>query len=127
MCSNKEALFSKAEIISRATNISKGFDFELHRPWIDRIQIKCFKCGTIMLREPFVLDTWHNSGAAPYASLNNDEFMRLVPAAFMTEGIDQTRGTRRGGIELGDKRVLGPAPIVWLVGPGSGRKIIGAG
>jgi isoleucyl-tRNA synthetase len=92
MCSNKEALFSKAEIISRATNISNGFDFELHRPWIDRIQIKCSKCGTIMLREPFVLDTWHNSGAAPYASLNNDEFMRLVPAAFMTEGIDQTRG-----------------------------------
>jgi isoleucyl-tRNA synthetase len=45
-----------------------------------------------MSREPFVLDTWHNSGAAPYASLTDEEFMHQVPAAFMTEGIDQTRG-----------------------------------
>lgn len=92
VCSNREAFFSKAEIISRAINISKEFDFELHRPWIDRIQITCNKCANIMSREPFVLDTWHNSGAAPYASLTDEEFMHQVPAAFMTEGIDQTRG-----------------------------------
>ena len=45
-----------------------------------------------MQREPFVLDTWHNSGAAPYASLTDREYQELVPAAFLTEGIDQTRG-----------------------------------
>ena len=27
-----------------------------------------------MLREEFVLDTWHNSGAAPFASLTDDEY-----------------------------------------------------
>jgi isoleucyl-tRNA synthetase len=45
-----------------------------------------------MRRELFVLDTWHNSGAAPYASLSDYEYKKLIPAVFMTEGIDQTRG-----------------------------------
>lgn len=45
-----------------------------------------------MQREQFVLDTWHNSGAAPYASLTDQEYSDLIPAAFLTEGIDQTRG-----------------------------------
>jgi isoleucyl-tRNA synthetase len=45
-----------------------------------------------MQREPFVLDTWHNSGGAPYASLSDQEYNRLIPAEFLTEGIDQTRG-----------------------------------
>jgi isoleucyl-tRNA synthetase len=91
-CAKKEFLFSKLEIVSRASNLPDGPDFELHRPWIDRIEIRCTNCGNIMSREPFVLDTWHNSGASPYASLNDDEFLKLIPAAFLTEGIDQTRG-----------------------------------
>jgi isoleucyl-tRNA synthetase len=45
-----------------------------------------------MQREQFVLDTWHNSGAAPYASLADSEYSELVPVQFLTEGIDQTRG-----------------------------------
>jgi isoleucyl-tRNA synthetase len=45
-----------------------------------------------MQRELFVLDTWHNSGAAPYASLTDQEYNDLVPTEFLTEGIDQTRG-----------------------------------
>lgn len=91
-CGKKEPLFSKLEIVSRASNLPDGADFELHRPWIDRIEIRCTNCGNIMSREPFVLDTWHNSGASPYASLNDNEFLKLIPAAFLTEGIDQTRG-----------------------------------
>src|ERR671924_1374991 len=91
-CSHKELLFSKAEIIQKAIDLPDGPDFELHRPWIDRIKIKCEKCGSMMQREPFVLDTWHNSGAAPYASLSHQEYKDLIPASFLTEGIDQTRG-----------------------------------
>jgi isoleucyl-tRNA synthetase len=45
-----------------------------------------------MVREEFVLDTWHNSGAAPFASLSDDEYEKTIPAPFFTEGIDQTRG-----------------------------------
>jgi isoleucyl-tRNA synthetase len=91
-CSHKVGLFSRKEIVDKAQSLPDGQNFELHRPQIDRVQIKCEKCGSRMEREPFVLDTWHNSGAAPYASLNDEEYFKFIPAAFMTEGIDQTRG-----------------------------------
>ncbi len=91
-CGHKDALFSRTEIVKKAIELPDGPDFELHRPWIDRIKIKCEKCGATMQREPFVLDTWHNSGAAPYASLTDEEYNDLIPATFLTEGIDQTRG-----------------------------------
>jgi isoleucyl-tRNA synthetase len=91
-CSHKLGLFSRNEIIKYANHLPDGPAFELHRPQIDRVEIKCERCGSKMEREPFVLDTWHNSGAAPYASLRDDEFSSIIPAAFMTEGIDQTRG-----------------------------------
>ncbi|HET6800217.1 MAG TPA: class I tRNA ligase family protein [Nitrososphaeraceae archaeon] len=91
-CGHKDPLFSRDEIIKKARNLPDGPNFELHRPWIDRIVIKCDKCEENMQREPFVLDTWHNSGAAPYASLSDVEYQNLIPASFLTEGIDQTRG-----------------------------------
>jgi isoleucyl-tRNA synthetase len=91
-CTHKDLLFSKADIIRKAIELPDGADFELHRPWIDRIKMRCEKCGATMQREPFVLDTWHNSGAAPYASVSDQEYKNLIPAIFLTEGIDQTRG-----------------------------------
>jgi isoleucyl-tRNA synthetase len=91
-CGMKEPLFSRDEIIKRASKLPDGERFELHRPWIDNIEINCSKCSNMMNREPFVLDTWHNSGASPYASFSDEEYKDLIPAAFLTEGIDQTRG-----------------------------------
>jgi len=91
-CGFKDLLSSRQDILKKAIDLPDGPSFELHRPWIDKIEIKCEKCGEKMQREPFVLDTWHNSGAAPYASLNDGEYQQLIPAAFLTEGIDQTRG-----------------------------------
>jgi len=67
-------------------------DFELHKPWIDRLVLKCEKCGGKMKREPFVLDTWHNSGACPYARFTDEEFRKYVPTDFLVEAVDQTRG-----------------------------------
>jgi len=91
-CKNIERLFSRKEIVDAADDLPDGPDFELHRPWIDRVSIKCKKCNAKMQREKFVLDTWHNSGAAPFASLSDDEYKKTIPAPFFTEGIDQTRG-----------------------------------
>ncbi|MBS7621285.1 isoleucine--tRNA ligase [Candidatus Bathyarchaeota archaeon] len=90
-CGAKTLVASKKELIEKAIEKPPP-DFELHKPWIDRIKIKCEKCGGIMHREPFVLDTWHNSGASPYARFTDEEFAKLVPVDFLTEGIDQTRG-----------------------------------
>jgi isoleucyl-tRNA synthetase len=91
-CQHKDAIFSREEILKKSISLPDGPGFELHRPQIDRIELICEKCGSIMRRELFVLDTWHNSGAAPYASLSDYEYKNLIPAVFMTEGIDQTRG-----------------------------------
>ena len=91
-CKNKEYVFSRKEIIKKAIELPDGENFELHRPWIDRIKLTCSKCNGISHREKFVLDTWHNSGAAPYASFNDEEYNKIIPATFLTEGIDQTRG-----------------------------------
>jgi len=91
-CGEKTPAFSRKRIIDLALKLPDGPDFELHRPWIDRIVVKCPHCGSSATREPFVLDTWHNSGAAPYASFTDQEYRRLVPVEFLTEAIDQTRG-----------------------------------
>jgi len=91
-CGEKIPAFSRKEIVRLATELPDGPNFELHRPWIDRVVLRCPKCGGAARREPFVLDTWHNSGASPYASFTDTEFKELVPVDFLTEGIDQTRG-----------------------------------
>jgi isoleucyl-tRNA synthetase len=90
-CGNKRLVASKKELIESAQEEIPE-NFELHKPWVDRITLKCEKCGGIMQREDFVLDTWHNSGASPYARFTDEEFEKFVPTAFLTEGIDQTRG-----------------------------------
>ena len=90
-CGHKELISSKEELLEKAVKRPEGH-FELHRPWIDRVVLKCPKCGGEMRREPFVLDCWHNSGVAPYARFTDEDFERFVPVYFLTEGIDQTRG-----------------------------------
>ena len=90
-CGEKTLVASKKELMEKAReNIPE--DFELHKPWVDRITFKCEKCGGAMHREDYVLDAWHNSGASPYARFTDEEFEKYVPADFLTEGIDQTRG-----------------------------------
>lgn len=90
-CGAKILVSSKKELIEKAIEKPQR-SFELHKPWIDRIIIKCEKCGGKMHRVPYVLDTWHNSGASPYARFTDQEFKKYVPFDFLTEGIDQTRG-----------------------------------
>jgi isoleucyl-tRNA synthetase len=90
-CRHKRLVASKKELIESALERVPA-NFELHKPWVDRVTFKCEKCGGVMRREDYVLDTWHNSGASPYARFTDEEFEKFVPADFLTEGIDQTRG-----------------------------------
>ncbi len=90
-CGNKHLVGSKKELIELAQEPIPD-NFELHKPWVDRVTLKCGKCGGVMKREDFVLDTWHNSGASPYARFTDEEMEKFVPTDFLTEGIDQTRG-----------------------------------
>ncbi len=90
-CGNKRIVGSKKELLENAQEQIPE-NFELHKPWVDRITFKCDKCSGSMKREDFVLDTWHNSGASPYARFTDEEVEKFVPTSFLTEGIDQTRG-----------------------------------
>jgi isoleucyl-tRNA synthetase len=90
-CGAKTFVASKKELLEKALEEVPA-NFELHKPWVDRVTFKCEKCGGTMRREDFVLDTWHNSGASPYARFTDEEFEKYVPTDFLTEGIDQTRG-----------------------------------
>ena len=68
----------------------------LHRPWIDRVTLRCPKCGGTMRRVGDVLDVWFDSGVAFYASLgypkNREPYESLRPVDFIVEGHDQIRG-----------------------------------
>jgi isoleucyl-tRNA synthetase len=69
---------------------------DLHRPFIDGIELKC-DCGGSMRRLLEVMDAWFDSGAMPYAQWhypfeNRDTFARSFPADFICEAVDQTRG-----------------------------------
>lgn len=90
-CRQKILISSKKELLTKAKEVPEGH-FELHKPWVDQVVLECPECGGKMLREPFVLDTWHNSGAAPYARFTDEEFDSYIPADFLVEAIDQTRG-----------------------------------
>ncbi|MCW4024140.1 MAG: isoleucine--tRNA ligase [Candidatus Bathyarchaeota archaeon] len=90
-CGGKRVVGSKKELLELAREEIPA-DFELHKPWVDRITFECPTCGGVMHREDFVLDTWHNSGASPYARFTDEESHKFVPTEFLTEGIDQTRG-----------------------------------
>ncbi|MBS3925887.1 MAG: isoleucine--tRNA ligase [Nitrosarchaeum sp.] len=92
-CKKQNWFFTRKDIVESAAKLPDGPNFELHRPWIDNIIIKCKHCSsTNTKREEYVLDTWHNSGSAPYSSLTDEEYSKSIPAPFFTEGIDQTRG-----------------------------------
>jgi len=90
-CGQKRVVDSKKELLADALE-KVPENFELHKPWVDRVTLKCHKCGGTMHREDYVLDTWHNSGAAPHARFTDEEVAKFVPTDFLTEGIDQTRG-----------------------------------
>ena len=72
-------------------------NFDLHKPYIDNVHIKCPDCGKTMTRIPDVLDCWFDSGSMPFAQYhypfeNKELFEEQFPADFIAEGIDQTRG-----------------------------------
>jgi len=72
---------------------------DIHRPYVDRISLRCKKCKGEMRRVPDVADVWYDSGAMPLASVhypfeNKKEVDggALYPADFIAEAVDQTRG-----------------------------------
>ena len=95
-CEKQLCIGSIEELQQMATDLPEQLD--LHRPYVDRIQLKCPACGKAMIRTPDVIDAWFDSGSMPYGQVHypfeheTDFEDRYFPAEFIAEGLDQTRG-----------------------------------
>ena len=94
-CGHQHVIGSIEELKSLSDNCPD--DIELHRPYIDKVTIKCPNCGKEMHRVPEVIDCWFDSGSMPFAQWhypfeNKDIFAKRFPADFISEAVDQTRG-----------------------------------
>mmetsp|Transcript_96446 Transcript_96446/g.229672 ORF Transcript_96446/g.229672 Transcript_96446/m.229672 type:complete len:1151 (+) Transcript_96446:132-3584(+) len=70
---------------------------DIHRHFIDDIQIPSKKGKGMLKRIDEVFDCWFESGSMPYASKHypfegKEDFEKGFPAQFIAEGLDQTRG-----------------------------------
>ncbi|MGQ9664159.1 MAG: isoleucine--tRNA ligase [bacterium] len=100
-CGNFTVIGSKDELKEKA--IAGWDEFEghsPHRPWIDKIKIRCEKCGEMMSRIPDVGNPWLDAGIVPYSTIRPPENMhdlyngypydksywqKWFPADFITE------------------------------------------
>lgn len=94
-CNHQSSIGSIQELMEKGKDVPN--DIDLHKPYVDNIELECPKCNGVMKRTPEVIDCWFDSGSMPYAQWNfpaeNKElFEQNFPADFICEGIDQTRG-----------------------------------
>ncbi|BFI73359.1 isoleucine--tRNA ligase [Nanoarchaeota archaeon] len=61
------------------------YNYNLHRPFVDKFTFKCDICGEEMKRIPDILDVWVDSGSATFAT-------NSYPVDFITENYDQIKG-----------------------------------
>ena len=89
-CGNFEVLGSKQELKERAV---EGWDeFEgnsPHKPWIDKVKIKCSKCGEIISRIPDVGNPWLDAGIVSFStrkySTDKEFWGKWFPSDFISE------------------------------------------
>ncbi|UCF48997.1 MAG: isoleucine--tRNA ligase [Thermoplasmatales archaeon] len=94
-CKNQICIGSIKELSELSDKLPENF--ELHKPYVDQIKIKCPKCNSPMKREEEVIDCWYDSGSAFFAQWhypfeNKDNFKENFPVDFISEALDQTRG-----------------------------------
>jgi isoleucyl-tRNA synthetase len=67
-CGQLNVIGSKAELEERAVEGIQQLE-ELHRPWVDRVLIRCQSCGKPVKRVTEVGDVWLDAGIVPFATL----------------------------------------------------------
>lgn len=90
-CGRQDVFGTMDELNDRAGSNLK----DPHRPYVDEITYRC-ECGGTMSRVEDIFDVWFDSAMASWATIgypgSKDQFEKLWPADFITEGQDQTRG-----------------------------------
>ncbi|HVM16461.1 MAG TPA: isoleucine--tRNA ligase [Gaiellaceae bacterium] len=81
-CGHLNVIGSRAELEERAISGLEQLE-ELRRPWIDRVPVRCERCGEAVERIPEVGDVWLDAGIVPFSTLGwqNDEW---VPQGYAT-------------------------------------------
>ena len=71
-CAHEHCVGSAAELAQLATPETQALvdGLDLHRPYVDRVELACPHCGGAMRRVPEVADAWFDSGAMPFAQWN---------------------------------------------------------
>ena len=92
-CGKLTVIGSLEELRQRATGGLEQLQ-ELHRPWIDAVNIRC-DCGQEVQRIPEVGDAWLDAGIVPFSTLHylDDRayWEKWFPADFITEMREQVR------------------------------------
>ena len=91
-CGHKEVIGSFDELRRMAIH-KLPEKMDPHRPYIDKIILRCPRCGGEMTRISDVLDVWFDSAICSWASMRypreKDEFQEYFPADLIIEGQDQ--------------------------------------
>lgn len=94
-CGKVTVVGSKEELIELSENHSLEGVPHLHRPYIDKIKIRCPKCGELVERVPEVGDCWLDAGITPFSTkkyFNDKEyFNNNFPSELVIEMKEQIR------------------------------------
>ncbi|HOO23123.1 MAG TPA: isoleucine--tRNA ligase [Clostridia bacterium] len=94
-CGETTVAGSKEELIELSENHSLEGVPHLHRPYIDKIKIRCPKCGSLVERVPEVGDCWLDAGIAPFSTkgyfTDREYFEKNFPSDLVLEMKEQIR------------------------------------
>lgn len=93
-CGEVTVVGSRAELKELAGDVVDTLP-DLHRPWIDKVEITCPKCGKKVKRILDVGDCWLDAGIAPFSTLryfsDKEYWKKYFPAEWVTEMKEQIR------------------------------------
>lgn len=89
-CSNFEVIGGYEELKQRSVEGWEEFEGNSpHRPWIDKVKIKCSKCGAIISRILDVGNPWLDAGIVPYSTMgymeDKEYWKKWFPAELICE------------------------------------------
>ena len=95
-CGHFEIIGSKKELKQKAVDKSLVDSLlEIHRPWIDKIKIKCPKCKKEVSRISEIGDCWLDAGIVPFSTIkyfsDKKYWKKWFPAELMIEMRAQVR------------------------------------
>lgn len=94
-CGEVTVVGSKEELLELSENHSLEGVPHLHRPYIDKIKIRCPKCAKLVERVPEVGDCWLDAGIAPFSTkgyfTDREYFNKNFPSDMVLEMKEQIR------------------------------------